>query len=176
MKSIAVLTGVVLVGATVLGFALSDAEFLNPKTSDAVARRMNAETDAYTAEKEIELRTLEERSAIEAQALVAQRAKELELMERDALLKPRLFELAVMVSLGVLTVVGGAVIFYLLCASLALLRQPKQPADEVAQEGRGVIPFPGLPPRARVLTTGPVTALVLLALGVTILTVSVSLL
>jgi hypothetical protein len=176
MKSVAVLTGVVLVGAIVLGFALSDAEFLNPKTSDALARRMNAETDVYTAEKEIELRTLEERAAIETQALAAQRAKELELMERDARLKSRLFELAVMLGLGVVAMVGCAAAVYLLCAGFALLRQQKQAAIGVTQENRRVVPFPGPLQRTRVSAKNSITALALLVLGVAILTASVTLL
>ena len=181
MRSVTVLIGLVVAGAIVLGLALSDADVLNPKTSDAMARRMNAETDAYISQmtyeqkrQELELRVLEERSAIEAQALVAQRAKELELMERDAQLKSRLLELAVLLSFGIVAVIGGAAAFYLLCAGFALLRQQKQPATEVAREGRRVISFPGLLQRARVLANNPAAALALLVLGVAVLTVSVA--
>ncbi len=103
-------------------------------------------------------------------------AKELEIMERNAQLKAELLELAATISLWVLAALAGAAAFYLLCAGFVLLRQEKQPATEVTQEHRQVIPFPGLPQRARVLANAPATAVALLLLGVAVFTASATLL
>jgi hypothetical protein len=183
MKALSFVPIAVLLGAVLLGLTLSRADVLNQHTRTAEARRMDVETDALADQykfdqelRQIELARIQEETNINLDALRARRAKELELMERDARLKSRLFELAVIVGLGVVALIGGAAGLYLLCAGFALARQQKQPAPEVAQEDRPVIPFPGLLQRARARPSSPATALALLILGVAVLTLSVTLL
>ena len=183
MRALSFVPIVILLGAVLLGFTLSQTDIFNPHTRTAEASRIEAETAALVAQNEfdeqlrqIELGRIQEETNINLEARRARWAKELELMEHDAQLKSRLFELAVAASLGIVAVIGGAGAFYLLCAGIALLRQQKQPTIEVAQEGRQVIPFPGLPQRARVLTKTPATAVALLLLGVAVFTASAALL
>jgi hypothetical protein len=222
MKAIVVFASFVLIGAVILGVALSDSEFLNPDKGAAEAEKIRAEIAAFVAENgneqrhreielkaleeqaayeqrrreielkalenqtayehqlhEIELRALEEQAkqqaAVEGQALAARWAKELELMERNAQLKAELFELGARISLGVVVMLGGAAAFRLLCGGPVRLRREKQPAAEVIQQDRRVIRFPGLLQRVPGLVNKPATALALLALGIGILTVSVTL-
>jgi len=183
MKALAFVTIVILLGAVLIGLDLSQTDLLNPHTRTAEASRVEAETAALVAQnkfdeqlRQIELNRVQEETNIDLEALRVRRVKELEFMERDAQAKSRLFELAVAASLGIVAVIGGAGAFYLLCAGIALLRQQKQLTIEVAQEGRRVIPFPGLPQRARVLTKTPATAVALLLLGVAVFTASATLL
>jgi hypothetical protein len=183
MKALAFVVVVILLGTVLLGPNLSQTDLLNPHTRTAEARRMDVETDALAAQytfdqelRQIELTGIQEETNIDLDALRARRVKELEIMERDARLKSRLFELAVTVGLGVVAVIGGAAAFYLLCAGFALARQQKQPAPEATQEGRRVVPFPGLLQRTGVPAHNPATALALLILGVAVLTLSVTLL
>ncbi len=183
MKALSFVPIVILLGAVLLGFTLSQTDIFNPHTRTAEASRIEAETAALVAQnkfdeqfRQIALNRIQEETNIDLEALRARRAKDLELIERDAQLKSRLFELAVIIGLGVVAVIGGVAAFYLLCAGFALLRQQKQPATEVAREGRRVIPFPGLPQRTRVLTKTPATAVALLLLGVAVFTASAALL
>ena len=183
MKALSFVPIVILLGAVLLGFTLSQTDVFNPHTRTAEASRIEAETAALVAQnkfdeqfRQIALNRIQEETNIDLEALRARWAKELELMERDAQLKSRLFELAVMIGLGVVAVIGGTAAFYLLCAGFALLRQQKQPTTEVAREGRRVIPFPGLPQRARGLAKTPATAVALLLLGVAVFTASAALL
>jgi len=183
MKTLAFVVIVILLSTVLLGLNLSRTDILNPHTRTAEARRMDVETDALAAQyeidqqlRQIELTRIQEETNINLDALRARRAKELELMERDAQLKSRLFELAVMISLGVVAVLGGAATFRLFCAGFALLRREKQPATEVTQEDRRAVSLQGLLQRARLLANTPTTALALLILGIVVLTVSVALL
>ena len=183
MKALAFVIIVILLGAALLGFTLSQTDIFNQHTRTAEASRIEAETAALVAQnkfdeqlRQIELVRIQEETNIDLEALRARRAKELELMERDAQLKSRLFELAMRISLGAIAVLGSAVAFRLFCAGFALLRHQKQPAAGVAQGGRRVMPFPGLPQRARVLTKTPATAVALLLLGVAVFTASAALL
>lgn len=183
MKALAFVIIVILLGTVLLGANLSQTDLFNPHTRTAEARRMDVETDALAAQYEIdlELRQIEldrirEETNINLEALRARQAKALELMERDAQFKSRLFELAVKIGLGVGAVLGCAVAFRLFCASIALLKQKQQPAPEATREDRRVISFPGLLQRVGALTGNPATALALLVLGVAVLTLSVTLL
>ncbi|MGA9348757.1 MAG: hypothetical protein WBW48_08135 [Anaerolineae bacterium] len=183
MKALSFVPIVVLLGAVLLGFTLSQTDILNQHTRTAEARRMDVETDALADQykfdqelRQIELKRIQEETTINLEALRARRAKELELMNRGAQLKSRLFELAAMISLGVFVVLGGAEAFRLFCAGFALLRQEKQAAAGVTQENRRVVPFPGLLQRTRVPAKNSTTALALLVLGAAILTASVTLL
>ena len=183
MKTLSFVVIVILLGAVLLGANLSKTDLLNPHTRTAEARRMDVETDALAAQyeidqqlRQIELSRIQEETTINLEALRARRAKELELMERDAHLKSRLFELAVTVGLGVVAVIGGAAALYLLCAGFALAKQQRQSAPEPTREDRRLIRFPGLPQHAWMLPNTPATALALLLLGVAVLTLSVTLL
>ena len=183
MKALAFVAIVILLGTVLLGLDLSQTDLLNSHTRTAEARRMDVETDALAAQyeidqqlRQIELNRIREETNINLEALGAYRAKELEIMERNAQLKAELLELAATISLWVLAALAGAAAFYLLCAGFVLLRQEKQPATEVTQEHRQVIPFPGLPQRARVLANAPATAVALLLLGVAVFTASATLL
>lgn len=163
MKAGVVFAGFLLIGAVILGVALSgDSELLNPNKGAAEAEKVRAETAAFVAQnnyeqrrREIELKALEEqaayeqqrqeielkaleeqakqRAAVEAQALAARRAKELEF-----------FELAVIVGLGVLSAVvlalSGIGGYYLICRARKLLleEQPMQ-ATVPEREGRLIL-------------------------------------
>ena len=181
MRPLAFLAIVVLLGAVLLGFNLSQTDVFNPHTRIAEARRIDVETDAladkYEFEqqlRQIELDRIQEETNINLEALRARQAKVLELMERDAQLKSRLFEFAVKIGLGVGAVLGCAVAFRHFCAGFALLRRERQPATEVSQKDRRAVSLRGLLQRARLLANTPATALVLLILGVAVLTVSVA--
>ncbi len=182
MKALSFVPIVILLGAVLLGFTLSQTDVFNPHTRTAEASRIEAETAALVAQnkfdeqfRQVALNRIQEETNINLEALRAHQAKELELMEHDAQLKARLFELSVMIGLGVIAVLGGAVAIWLLCAGFALLRRQKQPTTEVTQEGdRRVIPFPGLLQRVRILAHNPVAALALLILGMAVFTVSVA--
>jgi len=183
MKAIAFVAIVILLGAVLLGLNFSPTDLFNPHTRTVEPHRMDIETNAPAAQyeidqqlRQIELTRIQEETNVNLEALRARQAKELELMERDAQLKSRLFELAVIISLGVVAVLSGAAAFYLLCAGCALLRREKQPATEVTQEDRRAISFRGLLQRARLLANTPTTAVALLILGIAVLTVSVALL
>lgn len=165
-----------LLMAVFLGTAVADTDFLNSATNQAKARQIDAETTYQQQLRTLDLKTAETKATIEAQALAARRAKELELMERDHQLKSRLFEGAVAVGLAVIALLGCAGAFYIVCAGLTLSRQQRQLTPEVDQEGRRPIPFPGRMQRARALANNPATALALLVLGVALLAVSASLL
>jgi hypothetical protein len=183
MKALSFVPIVVLLGTVLLGVTLSRTDVFNQYTRTAEARRMDVETDAladkYEFEqqlRQIELGQIQEETNINLDALRARRAKELELMERDARLKSRLFELAVMISLGVVAVLGSAAAFYLLCASFALLKRKQQPTPETTRENHRALHFPRLLERVRGLVRTLATALALLLLGVAVLTLSVTLL
>jgi len=183
MKTLSFVVIVILLGAVLLGANLSKTDLLNPHTRTAEARRMDVETDALAAQyeidlqlRQIELTRIQEETNINLEALRARQAKELELMERDANLKSRLFELAVTVGLGVIAVLGVAAGFYLLCAGFAMLKRKQQPAPETTREDRRALHFPRLLERVRGLVRTPASALALLVLGVAVLTLSVTLL
>lgn len=183
MKTLSLVVIVILLGAVLLGLNLSQTDIFNPHTRTAEARRIDVETDALAAQyeidqqlRQIELNRVQEETNINLEALRARQAKALELMERDAQLRSRLFELAVKIGLGVGAVLGCAVAFRLFCASIALLRRKQQPAPGAAREDRRVLHFPRLLERVRGLVHTPASALALLVLGVAVLTLSVTLL
>lgn len=183
MKVLAFVVIVILLGMVLLGPNLSQTDLFNPHTRTAEARRMDVETDALAAQyeidhqlRQIELARIQEETNINLDALRARRAKELELMERDARLKSRLYELAVTVGLGVVAVLGGAATFCLLCVGFALLKRKRQLTPEATREDRWVLHFPRFLERVRGLTNTPAIALALVVLGVAVLTLSVTLL
>lgn len=173
MRSIISFMVLVVVGAIVLGLVLGGTELLNPNKAAAEAEKTRAETVAFVAQanneqryheielkaleeqaayeqkrREIELRALEEQAkqqaAVEAQALAARRAKELELLE-----------IAVIVGLGVLSavvvVLSGIGGYYLICrARRPLLEQQLVQATTPAREGR-LIPYPQTLPQEDIL-------------------------
>lgn len=83
-----VFAGIVLIGAVIAGVLLGGSELLNPSLNSAKADKLNAETAAFRAkmvheqrQREVELRLVEEKAAIELQALRDRRAREAELLE-----------------------------------------------------------------------------------------------
>jgi len=183
MKALAFVVMVILLGAVLLGLTLSQTDVFNEHTRLAEAGRIEAETTALVARnksdeqlRRIELSRIQEETNINLEALRAHRAKELELMERDAQLKAGLFELAAMISLGVIAVLGGAVAIWLLCAGFVLLTKETQPATEVTQEDRWAGSLRGVLQRVRLLANTPAMALALLLLGTGVLAASVTLL
>ncbi|HID63886.1 MAG TPA: hypothetical protein EYP49_14290 [Anaerolineae bacterium] len=121
---------VALLMAAFLGTAIADTDFLNSATHQAKARRLDAET-AYQ----------QQLWALELKAQEAQHAKKLELMEHDAQLKAELFEVAVLVGLGIgsvaVLVLSGALAWYIACRGYVWMVQGKQ--QRAAAPERGVL-------------------------------------
>ena len=111
MKALSFVPIVVLVGAVLLGFTLSQTDILNPHTQRAEAGRIEAETAALVAQnkfdeqlRQIELDRIREETRMHLDALRARQAKELEIFERDAQRKSDLYEFAVLCGLALVAV------------------------------------------------------------------------
>jgi len=130
----------VLISAVILGVALRDSELLNPNKGTAEAERIRAETAAVVAQnnyeqqrREIELKAFEEQSkqqaTVEAQALAARRAKELELLE-----------LAVKVGSAIALLLSAAMTYYLICRGHALAQGQRGLLPSASQQHRVLSP------------------------------------
>lgn len=175
MKTAIVVLLITLALVFASGMVLAGSELANPWRAQEQAALVKAQREALEAENQVKLKAMEQEQAIRQEALKAQQAQEAEQRERWFQFKARLSELAVMTGLVVIAVLSGAGAFYILCASIALLRQQQQLAPRIRpRESRVVVPFPDLLQRAHAFAKNPV-ALVALVFVIAALTVGVAL-
>lgn len=154
MKALSFVPIVVLLGAVLLGFTLSQTDVFNQHTRTAEADQIEAETAALVAQNEfdrqlrqIELDRIQEETNINLEALRALRAKELEILEREARRKSDLHEFAVLFGLALVAVAtlvpSVALAYYLIRHGNAARADQPSPS---AKPSRRPLPFPSTQP------------------------------